>query len=86
MSTPRQFYRNIYFLSTGDSLNSTTASVIVTGGLSIQKNTNILGNLTVSNVTSTGLTTGNINFTGSLYQNNVPYIGSQWTGTSGSVY
>ena len=34
---------------------------------------------------TSGITTGNINFTGSLYQNGVTYIGSQWTSTSGNV-
>ncbi len=85
MATPRQFYKNVYFLSTDESLNNTTASVVITGGLSIQKNTNILGNLTVGSIKSIGLTTGNINFTGSLYQNSVPYVGSQWTGTNGTT-
>jgi hypothetical protein len=33
-----------------------------------------------------GLTIGNINFTGTLSQNGAPYIGSQWTGTSGTLY
>jgi hypothetical protein len=33
-----------------------------------------------------GLTVGNINFTGSLSQNGAPYIGSQWTGTTGTLY
>jgi hypothetical protein len=32
------------------------------------------------------LSTGNINFTGSLFQNGSAYIGSQWVGTSGSIY
>ena len=31
-----------------------------------------------------GLTTGNINFTGGLFQNGVAYVGSQWNGTSGN--
>ena len=33
-----------------------------------------------------GLSAGNINFTGNLFQNGSPYIGSQWVGTSGSIY
>ena len=32
-----------------------------------------------------GITVGNINFTGSLYQNGAAYLGSQWTTTSGNV-
>ena len=34
----------------------------------------------------TGLSAGNINFTGNLFQNGSAYIGSQWVGTSGSIY
>lgn len=41
--------------------------------------------ITTTTILSTGLTTGNINFTGILYQNSIPYINSQWSGTSGSV-
>ena len=36
------------------------------------------------NLITTGITTGNINFTGNLYQNNSLYISSQWSGTNGS--
>ena len=47
-------------------------------------NTNIsTGTLNVS----AGLTTGNINFTGTLYQNGSAYIGSsQWTTTNGNLF
>ena len=95
MSTPKNFIRNVLFLSTTETTNSSTGSVVIFGGLAVNKNTNISGNLTVGNilstglttgsVLSTGLTTGNINFTGTLYQNSTPYIGSQWTGTSGNI-
>ena len=37
------------------------------------------------NLLTTGITTGNLNFTGDLYQNGVPYVNSQWTGTSGNL-
>jgi hypothetical protein len=33
----------------------------------------------------TGLSAANINFTGNLFQNGSPYIGSQWTTTSGNT-
>jgi len=56
----------------------------------------VVTNSTVTNAVSTnvstgtlqapsGITVGNINFTGSLYQNGTPYLGSQWTTTSGNV-
>lgn len=85
MSTSRQFYTNIIFLSTTDSINTSTGSVQISGGLSIQKNVNIGGNLTISNTLNvSNLTTGNINFTGNLYQNGIPYIGGQFTSTAGN--
>jgi hypothetical protein len=84
MST-RQFYKNINFLSTNDATNSSLASLVMSGGVSIQKNLRISQNLSVGNIMSSGLTTGSINFTGTLYQNSIPYIGSQWTSTNGSV-
>lgn len=34
---------------------------------------------------SASLTTSNINFTGTLFQNGAPYIGSQWTTSNGAV-
>jgi hypothetical protein len=40
---------------------------------------------TSGNLIVNGITTGNINFTGSLYQNGSPYVGSQFTTTSGNV-
>ena len=52
MSTPRQYYTNVVFLSTSDSLNSSTASVILNGGISIAKNLNVSGNLTVGSILS----------------------------------
>ena len=42
-------------------------------------------NLSAGTFNSGNLTTGNINFTGILSQNGSPYIGSQWTGTTGTL-
>ncbi len=53
-------------------VNTTT----VTSTLTVNGDANIIG----------GLTAGNINFTGSLFQNGFPYVGSQWIGTSGNIY
>ena len=74
MSTPRQFYKNVFFLSTADTTNTSTGAVIISGGLSVQKNIN-----------TTGITVGNLNFTGSLFQNGALYTSSQWTGSVGSL-
>jgi len=68
--------------------NSTISNTLIT-------NANVT-RLTAGTITSTdistgtlqapsGITVGNINFTGSLYQNGVAYLGSQWTTTSGNV-
>lgn len=63
---------------------------ITTGGLFTTsaiipdiQNTNISTGVLIA---SNGLTAGNINFTGSLYNNGVAYIGSsQWTTTAGNI-
>ena len=62
---------------TAGNLNASTASV---------------GNLHSSNISasslnlSSGITTANINFTGTLYQNGTPYVSSQWTTTNGNLF
>jgi hypothetical protein len=67
------------------SAGSMGASGITTGTL-YSTNANAtnasIGTLNVSS----GLTTGNINFTGSLYQNGVLYVSSQWTSTNGNLF
>lgn len=58
-------------------LNATSATI------SDIQNTNISTGVLIA---STGLTVGNINFTGSLYNNGVAYLGSsQWTTTAGNI-
>jgi hypothetical protein len=83
----------------GVAINATrlAVSAVNGGGLSVAGGFGLGGNaifnstlevfsgITTSTILSTGLTTGNINFTGALYQNGVPYIGSQWTSTNGNV-
>jgi hypothetical protein len=44
----------------------------------------MFNNLSTGILNAGNLTTGNINFTGVLSQNGSPYIGSQWSGTTGS--
>jgi hypothetical protein len=63
------------FYSTTESTNLSSASVVFNGGVSIGKSLTVLG-----------ITTGNINFTGTLYQNGQPYISSQWTTTNGNLF
>jgi hypothetical protein len=73
--------------------NSTTTNLYLTNGTI--SNLNVL-DATVSNINSqnittssiiadNGITAGNINFTGSLYQNGSLYINSQWIGTTGNL-
>jgi hypothetical protein len=89
-----QLYVGSQWTSTSGNVSYTSGNVII-GGLASVSNL-ISTTATVPNVVSTniststlnavsGLTTGNINFTGSLFQNGVPYVGSQWTSTSGNV-
>jgi len=66
-------------------ISNLTANNLITTYSSIPSLVSI--NITTSNlIASAGLTTGNINFTGSLYQNGVPYVESQWTGTNDNIF
>ena len=79
--------------NTTDSTSYTSGGALtIRGGSSIEKNLYIGENLYVAtNISSStlnvnGLTAGNINFTGNLYQNGALYISSQWsTGTGGNL-
>jgi hypothetical protein len=70
MSSSKRYNYNIVLSTSGSFISTNTT------------NTNVsIGTLNV-----TGLTSGNINFTGALYQNGTPYINSQWTtGTGGNL-
>jgi len=83
---------NLIVLGTLTSVNITTVNLVetnVSAGLlnagSATITNLITTNISTGTINSIGLTTGNINFTGSLYQNGVPYLGSQWTGSVGST-
>jgi hypothetical protein len=73
-------------VSTGLTAGNIKATNIDTTGItagSIKATDISTGTLIASN----GITVGNINFTGSLYQNGATYVSSQWTsGSSGSLY
>jgi hypothetical protein len=83
---------NLLVLGSLVSVNVTSVNVIDNN---ITAGTLNAGNATINNLTATnsslgtinsiGLTTGNINFTGNLYQNGIAYLGSQWTTTAGSA-
>lgn len=57
---------------------------IVSGGITAGSST--FTSVSAGNSQFSNLSTGNINFTGNLFQNGSAYIGSQWNGTSGSIY
>ena len=66
-------------------LIGTTSNVNVPAALVINSNNVYVNNtLTVPYITSSNITTSNLNFTGQLQQNGVAYVGSQWTGTVGN--
>ena len=66
--------------TSGNTITYTSGNVVITGG-----------NLLTTNISAStlqapnGITVGNINFTGNLFQNGIAYVGSQWTSTSGNV-
>ncbi len=63
--------------TTTESIDTSSGSIKISGGASIVKTLNVGG----------GITTSNINFTGSLYQNGSLYTNSQWTSLSnGSIF
>jgi hypothetical protein len=81
MSIPKQFIRNVQFLSNTDSTNLSTSSVILSGGLSVAKNVNLGSNLTIFS----NLTVGNILMNGFLYTSAGSQLsGSQWIGSGSS--
>jgi len=83
-------------LSISNTNNSTSytsgGALTIRGGSAIEKNLYIgeslyvATNISSSTLNVSGLTSGNINFTGNLYQNGSLYISSQWkTGTGGNL-
>jgi hypothetical protein len=75
----------VYSTSNATAIGSGGSATIL-GGAAISKDLIVGGNLTTGTILSTGLTTGNINFTGSLFQNGVAYLGSQWTSTGANIF
>jgi len=79
--------------ATDGSVSASSGALVSFGGVSIQSSINATsptagGGLTVLGGAGIGqdlYVNGNINFNGGLYQNGVPYIGSQWSGSSGST-
>ena len=83
--------------NTTDTTNLTSGgSLTVRGGGSFEKSirvgdsgyiTNVIStNSSTSTLNVTGLTAGNINFTGDLYQNGSLYVSSQWSSSGGNLF
>jgi hypothetical protein len=72
-------------LATNISSGTLNLSIGLTSGSA--KITDITNtNASIGTLNVTGLTAGNINFTGTLYENGTPYVNSQWTtGTVGNL-
>ena len=66
---------------------STTSPIYLLDINGTSRSVDILAtNSTITTLNLSGLTVGNINFTGNLYENGNPYISSQWfSGTGGSL-
>jgi trimeric autotransporter adhesin len=77
-----QTYTSSQWLTgTGGNLSYTNGNVGI-ATTAPQFNLHVAG----SSYISGGITTGNINFTGNLFQNGAPYLGSQWlSGTGGNL-
>jgi len=82
---------------TTDTTNLTSGgSLTVRGGASFEKSirvgdsgyiTNVIStNSSTSSLNVSGLTAGNINFTGDLYQNGSLYVSSQWSSSGGNLF
>lgn len=73
-----------------DVVGTIRASTSITSGgiftTNQTTNNSRIVNLSAGTFNVNNMTAGNINFTGTLSQNGSPYIGSQWTGTSGTLY
>jgi len=77
---------SIFKNATIDDLSSTNINTtILTAGTLVASNATATNISTGTLQAPSGITVGNINFTGSLYQSGVPYLGSQWTSTAGNV-
>ena len=76
---------NTNAISTNISSSTLTLSTGLTSGTA--KITDISNtNASIGTLNVTALTAGNINFTGTLYENGTPYVNSQWTtGTGGNL-
>ena len=82
-TTGKEFLRQVSFLSTTDSLNLSSGSIIAYGGLSVQKNANFGQNVSINS----NLTVGNVMLLGNLYLSSGSlFAGSPFTTIGNSIY
>ena len=67
----------------GTTSNTISEFQIDKGLISVNGNMSMSSNLVVPYIVASNVVASNVNFTGSLLQNGVAYVGSQWTGTVG---
>jgi hypothetical protein len=86
---------HVFYAATNSTTSNELVRITGTGNIIVAGTSNSVsvsaGNIFSTNIStatlriSSGLTTGNINFTGVLSQNGTPYVNSQWIGTSGTT-
>ena len=84
MDNDATFYKSVYLLSTTDSTSSSTGSMILDGGLGVQKNTNVGGSFSVTGSATLGSTlsvAGNSSLSGVLTVSNTTETTSSGVGS-----
>jgi hypothetical protein len=75
---------SIFYTSGNVGINTTQPQYNLDVNGTIRSDNISSTNITSGTLTATGLTVGNINFTGDLYQNGSLYVSSQWTSNTNS--
>ena len=77
---------NIFYTGGNVSISTTSSMYSLDIGGTTRSQDILATNSTITTLNVSGLTVGNINFTGNLYQNGSVYISSQWfSGTGGTL-
>ena len=71
-----------YIVASNVTASNVTALSIISS-THTTSNMTVSSNITVPYITASNVVASNVNFTGSLLQNGVAYVGSQWSGTTG---
>ena len=73
-----------YIVASNVTASNVTALSIISS-THTTSNMTVSSNITVPYITASNVVASNVNFTGSLLQNGVAYVGSQWSGVSGGT-